>query len=173
MKNILSLIEKNKIYDFSKVKGYSEDELSKIEKLYDINISGNFRLFMLEMGRCSGGLIGNYPFIFYIDATVREHILAQNSLREDLLRIVSKSYTTFYQYCNGTFMISLESEESQFFYLNTKGDNPERVFRFDDNMGIIYDTEQDFLDYLLDTVKNYKEYYSERVICTGELLNII
>ena len=145
----------------------------KLEDIQKMNYlkSGNFRLFMLEMGRCSGGLIGDDPFIFYKNMTIRGHILTQDGLREDLLDILSKASIPSHQYYNGTFLIAVESE-TQFFYLNTKGDNPERVFHFDDNTEIIYDTGQDFLEYMINTVRNYEECYSG-LICTGELLNIV
>ena len=43
--------------DTNFIKGYSDDELAKIERLYDIKIRGQLYHFLSCMGRCSGGFI--------------------------------------------------------------------------------------------------------------------
>ncbi len=40
--------------------GYSEEEITKIEKLYDIEAKGDFREFLKYAGRCGGGLLEDY-----------------------------------------------------------------------------------------------------------------
>ena len=43
--------------------GYSEEEITKIEKLYDIEVKGDFREFLKYAGRCDGDLLGDDPII--------------------------------------------------------------------------------------------------------------
>ncbi|WP_240531603.1 hypothetical protein [Proteus alimentorum] len=38
-----------------KIKGYSDDEIKKIERLYDIKVADQLYDFLNCMGRCSGG----------------------------------------------------------------------------------------------------------------------
>lgn len=38
-----------------RIKGYSDDEIKKIERLYDIKVAGQLYDFLNCMGRCSGG----------------------------------------------------------------------------------------------------------------------
>ena len=45
--------------------GYSEEEITKIEKLYDIEAKGDFREFLKYAGRCDGDLLGDDPIILY------------------------------------------------------------------------------------------------------------
>ena len=46
--------------------GYSEEEITKIEKLYDIEVKGDFREFLKYAGRCDGDLLGDDPIILFI-----------------------------------------------------------------------------------------------------------
>lgn len=45
--------------------GYSERELDKISRLYDIRIEGQLKLFLSGMGKCDGGLIGDSQVQLY------------------------------------------------------------------------------------------------------------
>ena len=45
--------------------GYSEEEITKIEKLYDIEAKGDFREFLKYAGRCDGDLLGDDTVILY------------------------------------------------------------------------------------------------------------
>jgi hypothetical protein len=55
------------------IKGYSLEEIKKIESLYDIKIEGDFKEFMRIAGRCDGGLVGDDPIILY------RHTITHNS----------------------------------------------------------------------------------------------
>lgn len=48
-----------------RVKGYSEAEVDLIASWYNLNIYGQFRQFLLQMGRCSGGLLWGDNFPMY------------------------------------------------------------------------------------------------------------
>jgi len=58
--------------------GYSEEEISKIEKLYDIEAKGDFREFLKYAGRCDGDLLGDDPIILYRQTWDMESYLRMN-----------------------------------------------------------------------------------------------
>nr|WP_282554495.1 hypothetical protein [Providencia sp. G1(2023)] len=67
------------------MRGYSVDEIQKIERLYDIEVKGQLYDFLSAIGRCSGGLFGDDPLIFYRNGqTVRGNVLYQDALRYEL-----------------------------------------------------------------------------------------
>ncbi|NBM56423.1 hypothetical protein GWI68_17080 [Proteus sp. G2669] len=49
-----------------KIKGYSDDEIKKIERLYRINVTEQLYDFLSCMGRCSGGFFGDDPLIMML-----------------------------------------------------------------------------------------------------------
>ncbi|MFB2587744.1 hypothetical protein [Acinetobacter sp. c1-l78] len=103
----------------SHIEGYSEVELLKIEKLYDIKIQGEFRDFMLKLGRCDGGLIGDDPIILYRDFwSVRGQVLFQLDLYEGLQNI--KAYDLLK---NKPFIFAWESETVMVFILTYSDNN--------------------------------------------------
>ena len=52
-------------FDRSQIQGYSEAELLEISQRCNLSIHGDFRRLLLEMGRCSGGLLwGSYVSIY-------------------------------------------------------------------------------------------------------------
>lgn len=169
----LSMIAQDRWYDPNRVVGYSAEELVKIEKLYDIKISGSLHDFMLEMGRSDGGLIGDDPIILYRNnRSVRSYVITQDGFREKLLEQIFRNNTPEEVdfFCNSTFLFSIEAE-TQYYYLNTTGANPERVFHYDENEDIIEDTNVDFIDYMKNTVRVYGS-FSPQIICQGEMLII-
>ena len=173
MKNIISTIAQNRWYISERVLGYSEEELDKIEKLYDIRISGHLRDFMLEAGRSDGGLIGDDPLIIFRNLwSVRNQVLTQTSIRDSILDLSlysdPPSDGIFY---NKPFIFSIEYE-TQYYYLNTGAENSSRVFHYDENNELIEDTQMDFIEYMKYLVRTYGK-FEPRIICRGELLVII
>ena len=169
-------------YNSERVIGYSEEELGQIERLYDIKISGNFREFLLDMGRSDGGLIGDDPIILYREVmTVRGFVLMQSGMEEEIYS------SDFRELSFGKpFVFSIESE-TQYFYLRTASDDPERVFHYDENNETVIDTGESFVEYMrkIATIANQPFWQIEhkgktrtvpnnrqRVICQGELLII-
>ncbi|MEJ2046172.1 MAG: hypothetical protein P8X74_19570 [Reinekea sp.] len=64
-------------FDLTQVVGYLDDEIKKLERLYDVVITGQMRSFLSEMGRSGGGLIGDDPIVLYREKmSVRRHVLA-------------------------------------------------------------------------------------------------
>lgn len=147
--------------------GYSESELATIEKLYDIQICGDFRNFMLEMGRCSGGLIGDDPIVLYRPLwSVRTQILFQCGFYQSLSD--SKIYGLIPQ---KPFVFSRE-HETQYYFLLTGSDSPGLVYHYDENHQTVRSTGLSFMEYMQDAVTRYAGYGYD-VICRGELLVIL
>ena len=67
------------------------------------------------------------------------------------------------------FLFSLESE-TQYFFVATKSDDPDRVYQYDENNGTVTDTSLSFLDYMKQTVRVWGG--KSKVVCRGELLII-
>lgn len=167
-------------YEPKRVEGYSEDELDKIERLYNIKITGDFREFLLDMGRSDGGLIGDDPIILYREVmTVRGFVLMQSGIKEEI-------YSAGFQELAGKnpFVFSIQSE-TQYFFLTTSSEIPKRVFHYDENNETVVDTGESFIEYMkkivrLNNAATWEIEYQGvkrtvpnnriRVICKGELL---
>jgi SMI1-KNR4 cell-wall len=151
--------------DRSQVAGYSEEELTKIEKLYDIKIKGDFRQFMRVMGRCSGGLLGDDPIVLYRSLwSVRAQILFQVRFISDM------QDASAFEYLSKPFVFSWESE-TQYFFMITDSDTPDRVYHYDENNQTVRKTETNFTEYLLDVIQRYAG-QGRNAVCRGELLTL-
>ena len=72
MSNLINLLLKTKknhdnhlIENLDLIKGYTQDEIKEIGKRYNLSIHGQFREFLMIMGKCSGGLLfGNNLFLY-------------------------------------------------------------------------------------------------------------
>ena len=155
--------------DTNFIKGYSDDELAKIERLYDIKIRGQLYHFLSCMGHCSGGFFGDDPLLFYRDQwSVRGHVLFQAGFTDELKKLQHYELTK-----QKPFFISIEWE-TQFYFLLTKSDNPNLVYHYDENEETVETTQWTFNEYLrksidLDT-RNYKIQVTPEQY--GELINI-
>ncbi len=153
------------------VEGYTEDELQKIERLYDVNFSGDLRDFMLEMGRSDGGLIGDDPITFYRRRSVRQHVFFHSGM-DDRFCAMKK----FNLRLKGELIISVESE-TQYYFLLTKSGNPDLIYRYNDDCADETDPEAmtetglSFMEYMHRVVRIYKEPGSG-VVCRGEMIAI-
>jgi hypothetical protein len=151
--------------DATQVAGYSEDELKKIEKLYDVRLLGSFRQFMTEMGRCSGGLLGDDPIILYRPAwSVRGQILFQVKFFSSMQDIGA------FDYLEKPFVFSWEAE-SQYYFMMTKSQTPDAIYCYDENNETVRPAGFTFMEYMKDVLRRYRG-YGRPVICRGELLNI-
>ena len=155
--------------DTNFIKGYSDDELAKIERLYDIKVTDQLYDFLRCMGRCSGGLFGDVPLLFYRDQwSVWGHVLFQAGFTDELKKLQHYELTK-----QKPFFISIEWE-TQFYFLLTKSDNPNLVYHYDENEETVETTQWTFNEYLrksidLDT-RNYKIQVTPEQY--GELINI-
>jgi len=163
MASILEQIANSTFYVPEKVVGYSEDEIAKIERLYDIVLDGSLKQFMMEMGRSDGGLIGDDPIILYRPTiSVRGFILMQSGIQEEIYNAGSHKLAS-----KNPFIFSVESE-TQYFFVATKSDEPDRVYQYDENNEAVTDTGLSFLDYLKQTVRVWGG--RSHIVCRGELL---
>lgn len=157
--------------NLAEIKGYSNEEIRKIESLYDINITNQLYDFLVCMGRYSGGFFCDYPLMFYRSKkNVRSHILSQIKLREDL-----SSLQQWELLRQKPFLISFESE-TQYYFLLTKGADPNLVYHYDENEETVSATNWTFYEYLKLIVKVFSMNYvrTDDVIrdYSGELIII-
>ena len=132
--------------------GYSEEEITKIEKLYDIEAKGDFREFLKYAGRCGGGLLEDYTIILY-----RELWSIQSFLRKNYFGFIDDEdfeEKVFYdELKKKPFIFSIEME-TYYFYIRT-ADEDLKVYCFDENEEKIKDTGMDFNEYMVDLVETY------------------
>lgn len=172
MVNFIEEIAQGASYDVAQVEGYSEGDLVKIERLYDIRLTGQFRQFMTEMGRSSGGLIGDDPIILYRSTwSARGHIRRQIWLEELVKDFYFKNSPVSEGVpwpADGLFVFSIENE-SLFLFVATKSNNPDQVYLYNENGETLTNTKIDFLEYMKRVVRVYGNGRTG-VICRGELL---
>ena len=132
--------------------GYSEEEITKIEKLYDIEAKGEFREFLEYAGRCGGGLLEDYTIILY-----RELWSIQSFLRKNYFGFIDDEdfeEKVFYdELKRKPFIFSIEME-TYYFYIRTADDDL-KVYCFDENEEMLKDTGMDFNEYMVDLVERY------------------
>ena len=129
--------------------GYSEEEITKIEKLYDIEVKGDFREFLKYAGRCDGDLLGDDPVILY-----RQTWSIQSYLRKNYFNFIDEDYTVLHgDLQKKPFIFSIEME-TYYFYIRTADDDL-KVYCFDENEEKIKDTGMDFNEYMIDLVERY------------------
>lgn len=150
-----------------KIKGYSDDEIKKIERLYDIKVAGQLYDFLNCMGRCSGGFFCDYSLLFYrYNFSVRGHVQFQIGTRNDLCNI--KQFNLIKK---KPFFISIESE-TQYLFLLTDSDNPNQVYHYDENEEIVKETEWTLYQYLKKLINSETRKCVKKHCVTGELINI-
>ena len=129
--------------------GYSEEEITKIEKLYDIEVKGDFREFLKYAGRCDGDLLGDDPVILY-----RQTWSIQSYLRKNYFNFIDEDYTVLHgDLQKKPFIFSIEME-TYYFYIRTADDDL-KVYCFDENEEKIKDTGMNFNEYMVDLVERY------------------
>jgi len=152
--------------DPSKVDGYSDEEISRIESTYEVKIRGQLRDFLLSMGRCDGGLIGDDPIILYRDTWGAEGQRGfQKAFREGL------KDSNLQELCTAKpFAFSCESE-TQYYFVMTEADDPDLVFHFDENEEIVDPTNMVLLEYMKWVLDRYVVAgRAGSVVCRGSLL---
>lgn len=151
-------------YASEKVEGYSEVEIAQLERLYDIEIKGNFCQFMREMGRCDGGLMGDDPIILYRPTmSVRNFVVFQAETQEDIYAAGATKLAA-----QKPFAFSIESE-TQVFFIATRSAVPDEVYHLDENTNEVKSTNMLFNDYLRRLVRHYG---GPGIVCRGEMLVI-
>ena len=129
--------------------GYSEEEITKIEKLYDIEAKGDFRGFLKYAGRCDGDLLGDDPIILY-----RQTWDMKIYLRMNYSYFIDENFKILHEEIKKKpFIFSIEME-NYYFYIRT-ADEDLKVYCFDENEEKIKDTGMDFNEYMVDLVERY------------------
>ncbi len=129
--------------------GYSEEEITKIEKLYDIEAKGDFREFLKYAGRCDGDLLGDDPIILY-----RQTWDMKIYLRMNYSYFIDENFKILHEEIKKKpFIFSIEME-TYYFYIRT-ADEDLKVYCFDENEEKIKDTGMDFNEYMVDLVERY------------------
>ncbi len=155
--------------DISYMRGYSNEEIGKIERLYDIKVEGQLYDFLANIGRCSGGLFGDEPLVFYrYGQTVRGNILYQDSMRDEVPHV--QPYNLRKQ---KALFISVESY-TQYFFVLTASDNPNLIYQYDENEETVDATNWDLKNYLRHVVNVYTRNYDVKASFDqhGELIII-
>lgn len=153
-------------------RGYSETELNKIEKLYDVYIRCELRDFMLLAGRSAGHMLGDDFSLMYSPAmSVRDHLLYQEGRR----KIISEDMGCSHLVVEKPFFFA-EKMQAYLFFVKT---NPlsvldeNKVFCLNENFDHITEEQLPFSEFIL------REIYARRlsppkrdVICVGEMVEI-
>lgn len=114
--NFFEGIKTKKPDAFNRMCGYNDQEIEKIERLYNIVAKGDFRDFLRRAGRCDGGVIGDDPLVIYRSSWgIRGQILFQLSFHNDLQDLEK------WDFLNKPFVFSLESETQYYFFANRIG----------------------------------------------------
>jgi hypothetical protein len=120
--------------------GYSSDELDKIARLYDIRLQGQLRLFLADMGKSDGGLVGDSMIQLYRPSwRVREHLLFQLDFFSQMQE------EGFYGLLGKPFVFSLIAE-TQYYFIQTIASDA--VYHYDSNSGTAGSTEWDLVGFL-------------------------
>ncbi len=155
--------------DVSYMRGYSDDEIKKIERLYDIEVKGQLYDFLTSIGRCSSGLFGDDPLLFYRNQkTIRGSILMQSGMREELSAIQQYDLLD-----KKPFFIAVESY-TQYFFVLTASVTPNIIYQYDENEEIVEATDWDLKNYLRYIVNVYTRNYDVKTSFDqhGELIII-
>ncbi|MBO1362049.1 hypothetical protein J2D73_19905 [Acetobacter sacchari] len=165
MNTFIDDLSSGKPYDQGKITGYSDDEISKIERLYDIKVNGFFRSFLKFSGRCCGGLLGDDPIILYRNSwTVRAQLLFQIGLFDEMQENSHYEYLKYKPFC-----FSLEGE-IQYYFIMTSHRDSESVFSFNENTGDITNRFIIMKDYIKKIIQNHTDVNNHAA--SGELIKI-
>ncbi|MEM7595806.1 MAG: SMI1/KNR4 family protein [Cyanobacteria bacterium P01_A01_bin.83] len=146
--------------------GYSDDEIVKLEKLYDIFIVGNLKKFLSLAGRCSGGVIGDRDIVLYLnDGNLRSHFLFQIGCREELSGLGLFDILTM-----KPFFFAVESE-TVYYFLQTKAQDREQVYLYDENTEEVRKTDWDFAAYIEYQISETSKHMNN-IICKSDMLLI-
>lgn len=136
--------------------GYSQKEIDQIEKLYDINIRKDFRTFLLHAGRSDGGLLGDTIVMYRDYYSIRNQILFQLTLENDLPNYnwLKEKPFIFAVFCETHYCFLKTNDEDLTVYMYTEGEN--EIFSletyFDDFMIWLINEENPNLEFIGDYI---------------------
>lgn len=136
-----------------KVKGYSEAEVDMIASQYNLEIHGQFRQFLTQMGKCSGGLLWGDNFPMYDSRYHAERFKSiQKNLMEDQFYLSFDAAIDAVE--NKLFFLLHESERTHTFYVATAHPDNYILAYYKDLNNTVEWSELD----LLATLKSYVFY---------------
>ena len=133
-KSFIKLLKNYLVFHNRKAIGYSEEEIKKIEKLYDIEVRGDFREFLRIAGRNSGGILGYGYLVFYNPFfTPRKNLIFQEFDRNMFYKIGMKNILK-----SKIFVFSVEDETIEYLKHQMMIDKIEEVsMNFDEYMRLL------------------------------------
>lgn len=111
------------------IQGYTQQEINQIAEIYNLDIHGQFQEFLLQMGRCSGGLLWG-TVSMYRYSWNREAYRGYQKVLDDEDEI-NKPAGWINAIENKLFPLTRENEGTQFAYLATALKN-DYVWLWDD-----------------------------------------
>lgn len=129
--------------------GYNEDEIIKIEKLYNIEIKSDFREFLKIAGRSSGGLLEDNIISIYTESrlgtcyVVGEYFTFHD---EDEIELYNERY-------NKPFSFAYINERHNYFMRTI--DEDLMVYHYDDEISKLECTNMNFNQFMLKLVQDY------------------
>lgn len=141
------------IVDTSKIQGYTDDELSRLATRFNVSFTGQFYELMVQMGKCSGGLIYGYGIGLYgqreFDPTERQdteryYKYLYGAEDEALDRQIFEKVGVFDVKARQLIEIGYDIVEN--YYLLTQ-DGDDRVWRYEHCTSLVK-TDMTLLDYL-------------------------
>lgn len=144
-----------------KIKGYSEAELDMIANEYNLEIHGQFKQLLLQMGRCSGGLLWSYEFYLY-GKTSPSGVLNswQQDMKQDAYFMSASGVVDPID--NKLFVLSCENQ-MDFYYLVTANRDDYVWSYYDNDENSFKNTNLTLLDYLKRNVR----YHSKQSVLHG------
>jgi hypothetical protein len=144
--------------------GYSDTELVKIEKLYDVVVDGQFKVFLTEMGKSDGGVIGDYDILLYRSRlSLRSHILFQASFFTSMQEIGA------YDYLHNKPFVFARLSETYYYFLQTSN-RDDLVYLYDENEDTVSATGETLFEFLIKLAISYKG--RPRILTQGNLIEI-
>ena len=134
--------------------GYTEEEIKKIEKLYEIGeLKGDFREFMKFSGKSDGGLLGDDVIILYNPMqTALSYLMLQEYLK---IELSDKGYEDIIK--KKPFVFSVESENT-YNFINTMEEDL-KVYSYDENEEKVIDTKMNFNTFMIEMIEKYNPKY--------------
>lgn len=111
------------------IQGYTEQEIDQIAEIYNLEIHGQFREFLSQMGRCSGGLLWGSVSMFRYSWNKEAYTDYQKVLDDE--DEINKPNGWINAVENKLFPLTNENEGNQFAYLATALKN-DYVWLWDD-----------------------------------------
>jgi hypothetical protein len=161
-----NLVASHPLVDMARASGYSVREIDAIEQIYGWRIQGELRQFLMLLGRCTGGLLGDTPIILYKQFGVRDHLETQWEFQNELRQLELVEFRL------GPVLFSIE-HETQYYFLQTGAAEFDMVYHLDTNSSVVLGTGLTLFEYMERVAAEYS--FLPRVsprFVRGELLPI-